>query len=422
MKNNKELETILDRLVNVDPSKKSLKFLRDRLKSENYRGIQISQHNRYELSDILVLLDTMYDLVKKEKMDIRTTDIKERPYNLPNERIYANYCNDIFKKMGRGTQDSIRKNLFVDLHRMGFIDRFNKKGDKILPYKRGLVSSVSITELGLELINKKKTILDRQIVFSEGIDAIMKGFASKLIDILSELGNISLDEYTFFVSFTDKTLNGYKYSSSDILELVKDFRSMSRLSKDKVVDIVKEYADPNNFKGDKKQKRDYHNWLNESQQVFYLLNQTAYYEYDSSKKIMTFRVGSDKNKSLFNQDEIKKLKRSTKAKLQYFVEHDIEKRKGYELHHVVPLLKARNATHFFLLDVWQNLLYIDAKTHAIITQNGNKQIKMNILDNNDITLTDLEDELLIKFNDQVFYSVLKRDVMLKKNVELLKII
>ena len=38
---------ILDKLKQLDPSKKALFFLAERLQNDNYRGIQLSQHNRY---------------------------------------------------------------------------------------------------------------------------------------------------------------------------------------------------------------------------------------------------------------------------------------------------------------------------------------------------------------------------------------
>lgn len=398
-------------LVYIDKSKECLKFLEDRLKLENYRGIQISQHNRYCLEDILIILKTFYNHVGKEKMEIRTTDISKRPENLPNEEKYAKFVNEVNKKMNRGTQDSIRKNLFVDLERMGLLKRYSDKNT---------IKSVSITDKGIQLINPKLDKLKRQMKYSECIDELLKGFAIKIINILTELDKISLLEFTLFVSFVDKNIGNKVFLEDDIIELVKDFRSLSAPQRELIENKIKEYATPDNFKGNKKEKKDYHNWKNESQQIINLLNQTALYEYDKNRKILNFKC--NKENSLFKKEDIEKLKlkRSRLEKEKYFNQHNVTKQKGYELHHVVPLLKAKNAEHFFLLDVWENLLYIDGKKHAEITQNGNRQIILNILENNDIKLTDLENDLYLKFNDNVFYSVNNKEKMKKTNKELLE--
>lgn len=406
----------------VDPSKRCLSFLEKRLKRVDYRGLQISQHNRYTLEIIVGMLQILYDLVGEEKMEIRTEDLSKRPINKENEKIYAEYVNRVKKNIGIGTQDSIRKNFFVDFHRMGLIERYDKDGISQLPYsnKRYKIKSVSIATDGLSLI-RSKNLLEKQILFSEYVDRLFGGFATQLIEILSELDHLTIEEYTFFISFIGKTVENIEYDIDAVIELVKDYRNLSGIQKDAVEKFVKEYADPDTFNGNKKNKRDFHNWINESQQIFYLLNQTALYEYDKENHKLRFKV-KDKSETFFNRDSIKRLKRSNSCKKDYFREHNIGKHKGYELHHIVPLLKAKNADHFFLLDVWENLLYLDAKTHAIITQNGNKQIMMKILENNDIILSDLQDELNIKYNDNVFYAQENKNIMLYKNEELLKTI
>ena len=105
---------MLHKLLTIDPSKKCLVFLHERILVDNYRGLQISQHNRYTYEQVVGMLEIFYDLVNDNKMNIRTTDLSKRPFNTPDEYIYAEYTNKVIKKYGKGTQDSIRKNLFVD--------------------------------------------------------------------------------------------------------------------------------------------------------------------------------------------------------------------------------------------------------------------------------------------------------------------
>ncbi|GAA9062574.1 hypothetical protein BTM312_03950 [Helicobacter pylori] len=65
-------------------------------------------------------------------LQIRTTDMSKRPSNIIGEEAYAKVVDNICKsempqdnlgKKNQVTQDSLRKNLFVDMHRMGLIER-----------------------------------------------------------------------------------------------------------------------------------------------------------------------------------------------------------------------------------------------------------------------------------------------------------
>lgn len=52
--------------------------------------------------------------------------VQARPHNTEEEGIYAEFCNEAKNLVEIGTQDAMRKNLFVDLHRMGLIERYDK--------------------------------------------------------------------------------------------------------------------------------------------------------------------------------------------------------------------------------------------------------------------------------------------------------
>ncbi len=75
----------LKQILQIDSSKNCLKFLVDRLQSVNYRGIQISQHNRYTKDRILIILEEIYNLCSENLMQIRTTDLSKRPCNIEGE-------------------------------------------------------------------------------------------------------------------------------------------------------------------------------------------------------------------------------------------------------------------------------------------------------------------------------------------------
>ena len=132
------MNKILQEITKIDPSKKCINFIVERIKSNNYRGIQISQHNRYTKDDILIILHEIYNLVGEGLMQIRTTDLSKRPQNIDGEEKYAELTNNISIKLSRCTQDSLRKNIFVDMHRMGLINRYNAKNKALSPSEKGI--------------------------------------------------------------------------------------------------------------------------------------------------------------------------------------------------------------------------------------------------------------------------------------------
>lgn len=119
----------LQEIIQIDPSKECIKFLVERLQSNDYRGNHISQHNRYTKKEILVILQEIYALVGTNLIQIRTTDLSKRPQNIIGEELYAKLTNNISLKLARCTQDSLRKNIFVEMHRMGLINRYNAQNN-----------------------------------------------------------------------------------------------------------------------------------------------------------------------------------------------------------------------------------------------------------------------------------------------------
>ncbi|PZV98737.1 restriction endonuclease subunit R [Metamycoplasma auris] len=406
-------------LLNIDPYKKCIKFLQERVLSNSYRGMQISQHNRYDLDVVITLLKTLYDICGENKLEIRTTDLSKRPENTENEFKYAEYVNKINKVNKYGTQDSVRKNLFVDLHRMNLINRFN--GDILLdPHKRAnKVTSVSITKTGLELINQQD-ILGRWMTYSGCIDLLTDGLVLKLHSMI--LDNdlkyyITVDEFMFFVTFLNKELNGEVFDEEKIQEFIKEYRTLPISNREEIKKRIKEYANPEKFGGNKTTKRDYNNWKNETQQIITILDQTSFFEYDSQKERLQCRLNGPE--TIFTNDNLLKVKRSSIQKSEYFKQHNVIKKEGYHLHHIVPLFRSTSVDHFVLIDRWENLLYIDAKKHDIITRRRSL-IQLEILENEDIRLKDFSSDIYLKKDDNVFYSSTLSSKMLEKNKELLK--
>ncbi|MDA3062407.1 MULTISPECIES: restriction endonuclease subunit R [unclassified Campylobacter] len=406
---------ILQDILNLDPSKECLKFLVKRLQVDDYRGIVISQHNRYTIKEILVILEELYSVANTDLLQIRTTDLSKRPNNIIGEEKYANLTNNISNKLCRCTQDSLRKNIFVDMHRMGLINRFNAKKEILEPFASGTKKYVQISEFGLELL-RAKDIFTQNLLFTRALESLFNGLGEDILDICLELQKnyISEFEMLFFANFIYQKLDNVFYSKENIIEFIREFRAMSKFTKEKLIELVKEYCIPNSFAGTKKDKRDFHNWINETQQIFSLLNQMVYFEWDREENRLYIRVGSD---AIY--DDSSKLKRSLQEKQNYFKEHKVSKTNGFELHHIVPLCFARNKQEYKVIDNWKNLVYIDAYSHAKITHNKNRNIKLNF-EGTTAVFSDFKDiPVKCEKDKEILYSIEKQTTMLDYNEKLL---
>lgn len=404
-------------ILQIDSSKNCLKFLVDRLQSVNYRGIQISQHNRYTKDQILIILEEIYNLCSENLMQIRTTDLSKRPCNIEGEELYAQLTHNIASKLDRCTQDSLRKNIFVDMHRMNLLKRFNKNKKPVSPFAKGIKKYIALSEEGIELLLAKDDIFTQNLLYTRALENLFRGFGEEILYIILELDShfIDLYEILFFATFINQKLNGKIYTRSDIIGFIKEYRMLSKFSQNKLKEDVKNYCNPNNFSGDKTQKRDFHNWLNETQQIVSILTQMVYFEYNKQDKRLYIRTGKD---GVF--EDKTKLKRSLKQKQEYFSQHNIlNKTRGFELHHIVPLCFAKSKIEFYTIDDWRNLVYIDAYSHAQITQNNNANIKLSFSEK-DAIFSDYEnDKVKCTYNKEIKYNPDKQNEMLDYNNKLL---
>jgi hypothetical protein len=274
-------EKLISDLINLGLSRECSSFLVERIEPKEYRGLHLSQHNRYNFDEVLEIFNTLDGFIKEtdsEFLAIRTTDISKRPKSHPRERIYSIFCREVKKKIGKGKEDAMRKNFFVDFHRMNLLERYDEQGEIIeIGTRPRKVSKVRISEWGKELINAPNKF-EKYLVYSKAVDFLLQGIMEALINIMRENGNkIELEEFQFFVSFLNEELDGQVCSSQEISDFLKEYRNLAGSQKNHLITELKNYCNPQNFSGNKKNKRDFHNWKNEAQQFFTLLDTTAYF-------------------------------------------------------------------------------------------------------------------------------------------------
>ncbi|BBM89258.1 hypothetical protein COTS27_00954 [Spirochaetota bacterium] len=389
----------------IDPNNKALRFIDERISRDNYRGHWSSQHNRYTMDKLRTTLKLLNRYApNKDLMKIRTTDISKRPKNNNDELQYANFCNDVKRVTKIGTQDAMRKNLFPDWHRMSFIERYDANRDLIDPLNsnKQKVQYVAISERGLKLI-KNSDRLDQYYIYSKGINRLLQGYIDVLFNLLEHyedhLDYISIYEFMFFLDV--------KIDGKESLSLIEEYRKLSEKKRDKVINTLTKKLHPQRFIGNKLVKRDFGNWKNKVQQIFYLLDQTIYFNTPSNDKL-TLNQGKSINKPT--------MKRSPKQKTEYFEQHNIKKEFGFELHHVVPFSWAESDKDRKLLDHWKNMTYIDGTSHNKITQQGNDYIIMCANKNNIVLKKeDNSDHQTLIYKENIKYNTKHKQTMLDHN-------
>lgn len=364
------IDSKLQDILDIDSHNEFLKYIVARLQRGNYRGIHISQHNRYDLEFVIKMLSTIKDEIGNALFEIPRGDYSEREgvkkYNIDDYQEFKNITDKVNSLVGRTTYNSIKKNFFVDFHRMGLITRYDKNKTPLDLHKRTTIYYVSLTDEANNFLNSKN-IIEKHRAFTDALDKnLFNSYLSNLVDLIfnSQYKSDVISIHEFMFIFTDTELD-------KPIKLLNEYRKLNRFQKDRLLIPIQEYANPNNFNGDKTQKRDFHNWINETQQMFMLLKQTSYFQVDENNQNIALNIGSY---GIFSAD----IKRSDKPKQEYFKLHEHKKQNNFELHHIVAISKARNKQEVNLLDNVYNLIYLHKDKHLEITKQRNTHVYLSI--------------------------------------------
>lgn len=416
-------------LEQFSPGNESLKYLKRRIQNENYRGEVSSQHNRWTFDDLVFVLERLHEVKgDSDYLRIRTTDKSKRPQNVGEEFDFARFCSEVAAKLGKGTQDAMRKNWFVDWHRCGWIERFDKNLKAIGEFDRGIVQYVRISVEGMKLLSGERTRADKFYVFSKGIDKLYLGTIGVLLDLVRDfdIKHVDLHEFSFFVSAIDSR-EDFALSRSEAAELIKSWRTLTPMTRQQIDSYLGKVLDPkNNPHLPKNEKRDFHNWINKTQQTFSLLKQTVYFELvahlQSPHLSRLYYLGDNAAAGAeFANRDASRLNRSLQQKHNYFQEHGVTKMPGFELHHIVALAWSESLHEFKMLDDWRNMIYIDGFSHAKITQNRNLNVQMRKVGDSTVSLSDFSGNVveLVKPSNTLL-DERKLPLMLAYNKELLE--
>jgi len=260
-------EPILAEITAVEEGNLFLQYIVRRLRSDEYRGWHVSQHNRYTMDDIEIIMSAIHRTVRAGVFAIPPGDYRADT-TLPAEFAnFAEILSQVKKDMGRGTINSLKKNFFPDMDRMGFLNR-----NQIRVAGR-LTLRGKLTDHAIEFLKVKNDLVEKYKKFTAGIDRLFGSKVSQLAELISlsdyNHDPISIYEFMFILSDQSEDL--------DKTEILDSYRSLKKHQQKKARSLIQQYADPAKF-DDKTSKRDFHNWKNEAQQIMGLLKTTVYFD------------------------------------------------------------------------------------------------------------------------------------------------
>jgi len=383
--------TLLNEIIAIKPHSIFVNYIVERLQSPYYRGVHISQHNRYDLDYIIKLINIIYQTVGDRLFEIPAGDYSVRTgkkdYNILDYPYYKQIVDMIHALEGKGSYNSVKKNFFVDLERMGLLYRTSDK-------KYAKLTLEAIDLIKLYNTNQRRKLTKK---FTDLIDENLFGnFLSQLVEFMWLYGYEKIDifEYTFILSDNIIT-DTYK----DIL--LRDYRNLTTRETNEVIELIKKFANPDNFIRDKTQKRDFHNWINESQQIFSLIKFTTYFQVIKETGVLKLILNTSNETGIFSIDE---LKRNQTIRQEYFNIHNVPKLPSFELHHIIPIKIALNKKDMKYIDNVLNLIYIHEFSHKKVHKHN--IYKINNINSNAIELLNIKNSYSEVFSNEknVYYS------------------
>ncbi len=229
-----------------------LRYVSNRIKGNNYRDHRC-EHHRATTDSRKVKL--MLEILK----DGTHPRLK---YVVPNTVMFGMIVRAINKEMGFGTLNSFRKNILVDLDKMGYIDRLDSSGKPVLGKRGSPVRAIVLTDDGITLTNVKESnkLRREQMHSSATIKLLGKEYVNNILSILDEFEEVSIIEFMYFI-------NG-ETDISKIARYIEKYRTLTDNERASIDNEVLALVDKMNTKAQgKKGKRSILGWENEVIQI-----------------------------------------------------------------------------------------------------------------------------------------------------------
>lgn len=426
---NKQKIQELNEIFSIAPDNKAVHFLYWRLLQDGYRGMHLTQHNRWTIEKFKAIIFAIYN-IKNDKgyIKIPRGDEGKDFYigEYPEYKKLVNSFLEEYKKLtgkNEGTPNSIKKNLLVDLSRMGIISRYHitnkeKHPIRLEPWTRKSVDLIKVNDS----INLTKSKLSDDIfldtLFKEKSKYLynINNLPFLLFEILCEeklKGFITEYEFLFFITWNNYQYLDKIFDHNLVVEMILNWRKLNFSAKKSIINLIKKWANRKNYLNfPKNQKRDFENWKNETKQIMQHIKESELFATNEkgTELLISFKKTSNNIKRY----------RSEEPKKEYLKYHKINKEKGFEFDHIVPFSWSMTHEDAVRISSWKNLIYIDARSHAIKSQTNNKYVYLDKRDEISCIylVADDKDFLYLKLKENVLLDMNLFDELKKYNINL----
>jgi hypothetical protein len=340
-------------------------YLLNRVKRDDYRGIHLAQHNRLPEEKLVAILAAIHSAVGVESFGIPPGDDPNptRTHNPKAERHANGYDSyyDILDAISlttvagvSATFNSLKKNHFPNFEGMGLLLRSVDSQQDDRAYTARLSDkAVNIIDAGQSR--------NRTLLIGEATESLIgKQFIDDLHHLLTQVDMLNVYELMLVVSDPGLSL-------PDKEKLIREYRKLKAIQRIKMHSDVKNTCEPT-MALSKKERRDWHNWWNESRQILTMLSTVAGFNVYNQERIM---LAGSADTAYFDNS------RSATIKRLAFDWQGITPREGWELHHIYPIEYATCSKDMELIDAVENLLYIPAAKHRTIPNSGNMSVQFS---------------------------------------------
>lgn len=344
-------------------------YLQSRIRDpKTYRGMHLSQHNRLPREKLDVILTSIFDTVGAESFIEPSGDdpLPSRSHKVGDSWRFppgncAEDCRDYWTILDRiagsgvkgvsASFNSLKKNLFPNLQSMGLLERIQT--DREGP-KRARLTDTAISYLSADKRNRIK-------LFADASERPLKPLIERLDPLLERFNVINVMEIMLFVS--DGSLG-----REDLESLIWSYKKLRQIEKLELHEAIQlQMSKSMGSHVPKTRKLDWHNWLNQAQQMIDHLKVVTGFSVYQEELVM--RAG-DAVAALFAPQ------RSQTVKLEALKWHSLERRDGWELHHILPIDYATSQTELAKIDSKENLIYISQSAHRQFPRRANRIVKV----------------------------------------------
>lgn len=224
------------------------RYLFKKIERKNYRDHRVEHHRATtDSSKIKTILTYIHEIGHEYKIDL-------------NSVFYDMIIKSINNHMGHVTANSFRKNILVDLHKMGYISRIGKNEEELISKGRNPACSMILLDRGIRMIKTEDLLEREQIHANASIDLLERDYVNFILYLIDELKTISVKEFMYFVSGEE--------SLKTIIKNIEKYRNLTGIERDKIDELIDSKTSKINHKAkSKNHKRDFIGLKNEVIQI-----------------------------------------------------------------------------------------------------------------------------------------------------------